>query len=88
MLFYIVHMPLCPYKFGHLWVIPGHTFLATVVCVDPYLCSEFDTVIMMTVLEHKHDALCVLQNTHEPVLCVMNVFLSCNEASTGLGEIT
>ena len=62
MLFYHSHVPSCPYKGGSLMGYPTQ-FIAS-GGEDLLLRSEYDTVVMMNVLEHCHDGLRVLENLH------------------------
>ena len=65
MIFYHTHTPACSYKDGSLLGFPT-TFIAA-GAEDLFLRSEYDTVIMINVLEHVRDALKVLQNLHNAV---------------------
>ena len=65
MLYYHARVPSCSYKGGSLMGHPTQFIAAG--GEDLYLRAEFDTVIMINVLEHCHDALRVLQNLHESV---------------------
>ena len=63
--FFRTHVPKCPYKDGTLFGFPTH-FISS-VGEDLQLSAEYDTVIMINVLEHCHDALRVLENLHAAV---------------------
>ena len=65
MLYYHLHVPSCSYKDGSLMGHPTQFIAAG--GEELYLRDVFDTVIMINVLEHCHDALRVLQNLHESV---------------------
>jgi SAM-dependent methyltransferase len=62
MLFYHSHVPSCPYKDGSLMGYPTQ-FIAS-GGEDLLLRSDYDTVVMMNVLEHCRDGLRVLENLH------------------------
>ena len=65
MLFYHSHVPSCPYKDGSLLGHPTQFIAAG--GEDLLLRSEYDTVVMMNVLEHCRDGLRVLENLHSAV---------------------
>ena len=65
MLFYHSHVPSCPYKAGSLMGYPTQ-FIAS-GGEDLMLRAEYDTVVMMNVLEHCRDGLRVLENLHAAV---------------------
>jgi SAM-dependent methyltransferase len=65
MLFYHSHVPSCPYKDGSLLGHPTQ-FIAS-GGEDLLLRSEYDTVVMMNVLEHCRDGMRVLENLHSAV---------------------
>lgn len=65
MIFYHKNTPSCPYKDGSLLGFPTQFIAAG--GEDLFLRSEYDTVIMMNVLEHCRDALSVLENLHHAV---------------------
>jgi SAM-dependent methyltransferase len=65
MIFYHKQVPSCPYKDGSLLGYPTQFIAAG--GEDLFLRSQYDTVIMMNVLEHCRDALSVLENLHHAV---------------------
>lgn len=65
MIFYHKQVPSCPYKDGSLLGFPTQ-FIAS-GAEELSLRGEYDTVIMMNVLEHCRDALAVLENLHAAV---------------------
>lgn len=65
MIFYHTHVPSCPYKDGSLLGFPTQ-FVAS-GGEELFFRGEYDTVIMMNVLEHCRDALKVLENMHTAV---------------------
>lgn len=65
MLFYHAQVPSCSYKSGSLLGYPTQ-FIAS-GGEDLMLRDEFDTVVMMNVLEHCRDAFAVLENLHAAV---------------------
>jgi SAM-dependent methyltransferase len=65
MLFYHSHVPSCPYKDGSLMGYP--TQFISAGGEDLLLRSDYDTVVMMNVLEHCRDGVRVLENLHTAV---------------------
>lgn len=65
MLFYHTRVPSCPYKDGSL--LGYRTQFIASGGEDLLLRAEYDTVIMINVLEHCRDALRVLHNLHNAV---------------------
>jgi len=65
MIFYHNNVPSCSYSSGSLLGFPTNFIAAG--GEDLFLRSEYDTVIMVNVLEHCRDALSVLENLHRSV---------------------
>jgi SAM-dependent methyltransferase len=65
MIYYHTHVASCSYKDGSLMGYPTRFIAAG--GEDLHLRDVFDTVIMINVLEHCHDALRVLRTLHESV---------------------
>ncbi len=65
MIFYHKYVPACPYKDGSLLGFPTR-FIAS-GAEELYLRDQYDTVIMINVLEHCRNALTVLENLHRAV---------------------
>ena len=65
MIFYHKQVPSCPYKDGSL--LGFRTQFIASGAEELLLRGEYDTVIMMNVLEHCRDALAVLENLHSAV---------------------